>query len=93
MYLRRLDQLAPRPIPGTIGVWEAFFSPDGQWLGFLVADRLKKVAITGGQPILIADAPNLNAGVWADDGTIYLGGRAGLMRATADGKLTMLAKP
>jgi len=93
LYLRRLDELAPRPIPGTIGVWEAFFSPDGQWLGFLVADRLKKVAITGGQPILIADAPNLNAGVWADDGTIYLGGRAGLMRATADGKLTMLAKP
>ena len=68
LYVRRADEPAARPIPGAVKAWEAFFSPDGQWLGFVEADQLKKVSLMGGQPLPIADAANLNSGVWADDG-------------------------
>ncbi len=93
LVLRRADDLRPQTLAGTTPAWEAFFSPDGQWIGFLSADRLKKVAITGGQPVVIADAANYNCGVWADDGTIYLGGRAGLAKVRPDGTLTPILRP
>ncbi|MGE5245301.1 MAG: protein kinase domain-containing protein, partial [Betaproteobacteria bacterium] len=93
LFLRRADDLTPHLIGGTLGVWEAFFSPDGRWIGFIAADRLKKVAVTGGQPVTVADAANFNTGVWADDGTIYLGGRAGLAKVSSGGTFTQLVKP
>ncbi|MGE5243565.1 MAG: protein kinase domain-containing protein [Betaproteobacteria bacterium] len=93
LYLRRADRLAPVEVNGTLGVWEAFFSPDGQWIGFIAADRLMKVAVTGGRPVPVAATPNFNSGVWADDGTIYVGGRAGLAKVSPTGTLTMLVKP
>jgi serine/threonine-protein kinase len=93
IVLRRADDLNPRILSGTNGTWEAFLSPDGAWVGFLAGDRLKKIAVTGGQPAVIADAANYNCGVWADDGTIYLGGRAGLAKVAPDGTLTTLLKP
>src|SRR6202049_4649427 len=34
IYLRALDNLEARPIPGTEGAVDSFFSPDGQWVGF-----------------------------------------------------------
>src|SRR5262249_26475544 len=35
LYLRKLGDLDPRPIPGTQqDVGNPFFSPDGQWVGF-----------------------------------------------------------
>ena len=93
LFLRRADDLTAHVVGGTAGVWEAFFSPDGDWIGFIAADRVKKVAVTGGQPVAIGDAANFNSGLWADDGTIYLGGRAGLARMSAEGRLTQLVKP
>ena len=93
LFVRRADDLTPHLVGGTNDVWEGFFSADGQWIGFISADQLKKVAITGGQPITIADVPNFHSGVWADDGTIYIGGRAGLAKVSPDGKLTTLLRP
>src|SRR5439155_9506833 len=56
-----------------------FFSPDGQWLGFFAGGTLKKIAVTGGAPVTIADAPTARGGSWAEDGTIVF------MPATASG--------
>ena len=33
LYLRAMDSLETKPIPGTEGAISPFFSPDGQWLG------------------------------------------------------------
>ena len=58
LYLRELGGLDVSPIPGTEGGYGPFFSPDGEWLGFLTATGmagLKKPAIKkrfGGMPIL-----------------------------------------
>src|SRR5204862_2767580 len=66
-----------------------FFSPDGQWLGFFSAGKLKKIAVTGGAPVTLADAPVARGGSWAEDGTIVFapanGSGVGLWRVPAAG--------
>ena len=32
-----------------------FFSPDGQWLGYVTRGEMKKVSVTGGAPITLAE--------------------------------------
>ena len=34
LYLRAIDGLEAKEIPGTEGGWAPFFSPDGKWVGF-----------------------------------------------------------
>ena len=70
LYVRRLDQLTATPLAGTDNAVGPFFSPDGQWLGFFAGGRLKKIAVTGGAPVALADAPSARGGSWAEDGTI-----------------------
>src|SRR5438309_2166408 len=47
LFLRAMDSLEARPILGTDGASEPFFSPDGQWLGFFAGGKLKKVSLSG----------------------------------------------
>ncbi len=88
----------PRSLGGTDGASSPFFSPDGQWVAFFADRKLKKVPVTGGAVVAIADAPNPRGGWWAEDGTIVFAPsyRAGLMRVSAVGgqaqPLTTLAK-
>jgi len=56
LYLRAMDSLETRPIPGTEGATEPFFSRDGQWLGFFASGKLKKVLIAGGPALTLSDA-------------------------------------
>lgn len=37
IYVRRLNQLQATPVSGTDDAESAFFSPDGQWIAFLLA--------------------------------------------------------
>jgi serine/threonine-protein kinase len=57
LYVRAMDSLEARPIPGTEGATGPFFSPDGQWLGFFADQKLKKVSVGGGSALTLADAP------------------------------------
>ncbi len=73
IFVRRMDQLAGHALPGTEGGEQPFFSPDGQWLGFVAGHQLKRVALAGGPPILIADLPGVfNGACWAPDGRIVV---------------------
>ena len=67
LYTRTLDELAANVLPGTEGAMNPFFSPDGQWVGFFAAGKLKKISIAGGATIELADAPNGRGGSWGDD--------------------------
>ena len=72
IYLRARDGDQPRPIGGAVGS-APFFSPDGLWLGFWHAPTatLRKVAVSGGAPVKIADAPSgISGATWGPDGTI-----------------------
>jgi hypothetical protein len=67
---RRLDEASVRPIEGTDGASEPFFSPDGRWLGLLAGGKLKKVPAEGGEPIVLADQRGANGAAWGKDGQI-----------------------
>ncbi len=73
LYMRSMDDLQVKPIPGTRNAHNPFFSPDGQWVGFFTEKQLKKVSLAGEEPsTLLEDIPMGVAafGSWADDGTI-----------------------
>jgi Tol biopolymer transport system component len=67
---RMLDQVAATLLPGTENAADPFFSPDGQWVGFVADGKLKKISILGGAAVSLCDAPNMRGGSWNDDGNI-----------------------
>lgn len=87
LYTRKLDTLTTTPIPGTDGAMNPFFSPDGEWLGFFAASKLRKIAIAGGTAVDLTDARNGRGGSWGDDGHIVFmpDFYAGLWRVPAAG--------
>ena len=55
LFVRPLDQLDPTAITtGAAPLNWVFVSPDGQWVGFDEGGTLKKVALTGGPAVTIA---------------------------------------
>ena len=95
LYLRNLDQLASRAIPGTAGAYNPEFSPDGKWIAFRAGDgKLKKIALDGSALTTLCSIDNggsVGAGLtWVSDKEIvfargtYSEGR-GLWRVSADG--------
>jgi serine/threonine-protein kinase len=85
---RRLDEDQFAPLSGTEGAKTPFFSPDG-WIGFFAGGKLKKVAVQGGSPATLCDAPgNTRGASWGDDGNIIAAlnlGTAGLSRISSGG--------
>jgi serine/threonine-protein kinase len=79
LYIREMDGLEARPIPGTEGSLNPFFSPDGQWIGFFNnGEKLMKVSLGGGAPVSLAD---VNGGdflgaSWGSQGVIAFAPRA-----------------
>jgi serine/threonine-protein kinase len=88
LHVRAMDELQPRPIPGTEGGLNPFFSPDSQSLGFLSGRSIKTVAFGGGAPLTVFDGvTNLRGADWGDDGWIYFTPHfsQGLWRVPASG--------
>ena len=70
LHIRSLDQLEGAPLSGTEQSYHPFFSPDGKWVGFVTRTELKKVSVSGGAPLTLAEA-NLSRGAsWGPDETI-----------------------
>ena len=70
LYARRLDQLDAVVLPGTDEAIGPFFSPNGLWIGFFADGQLKKIAVTGGAPQMLAPAPDPRGGAWGEDDMI-----------------------
>jgi Tol biopolymer transport system component/predicted Ser/Thr protein kinase len=70
IYLRAMDSLESRPISGTDGAINPFFSPDGQWLGFFAGGKLKKVSVGGGAALTLCDAAQPRGASWGSQGII-----------------------
>jgi hypothetical protein len=73
IYLQSLDQWQGTLIhSGTSSnrPYQVFFSPDGNWLGFVTPNEMKKMPVGGGTPITLCTV-NFNRGSsWGNDGTI-----------------------
>jgi serine/threonine-protein kinase len=96
LYLRDVDDYEIRPIEGTTDAASPFFSPDGEWIGFLDTReiRLKKIRVDGGVPVTLCDSPN-RAGHWGSDGRIYFSGVSDGIYAVSEngGAPEMLSEP
>jgi hypothetical protein len=70
LYLRRLDQVAPQPLPGTEGAKFPFWSQDGKSLGYFAGTHLMRIDIDTGLVKVLADAPSGRGGAWSSEDTI-----------------------
>jgi len=93
LYARALDELVPRPLAGTDGATEPFFSPDGRWIGFWAAGRLQKVAAEGGLPQALAAVPRPNGATWTGRDVIVFAWNALYSVPASGGTPTLLSAP
>jgi Tol biopolymer transport system component len=85
IYLREMDSLEARAIPGTEGAMSPFFSQDGQWVGFFTGSRLKKVSINGGAALSLCDAQDSAGASWGSQGIIAFNPRGfGALQQVSD---------
>ena len=87
LFKRRLADGQTTTIDGTGGGEHPFFSPDGQWLGYVDEGRIWKMRVDGGTPIVVATLPSVAGASWGDDGYIVAGRdqESGLWRVPAAG--------
>lgn len=71
LYLIDMSSGKANPIPGTEGAIHPFFSPDGEWIGFLTQDRVKRVARKEGTVISLCQARTPVLAWWTQSGMIY----------------------
>ena len=84
IYLRAMDGMEARPIPGTEGAINPFFSPDGQWLGFFAGGKLKKISVNGGAALTLADAALPYGATWGNQGEIVIAGVGSVLQQVSD---------
>jgi Tol biopolymer transport system component/tRNA A-37 threonylcarbamoyl transferase component Bud32 len=79
VWVRDLDALEWRRLPGTEGASSPFWSADGRYVGFIVDNTLRRVDTAGGPPETVASVPGaaLRSGAWNRHGDIVLGSWGG----------------
>jgi serine/threonine-protein kinase len=91
LYLRRLDQLSTRMIPGAVRAQGPAFSPDGKWIAYIAARKqIMKILLDGGAPVKLADVDDFGGISWGKFGDIVAGAGSdelehGLSRVSANG--------
>ncbi len=70
IWIRDFDRIEPHSLAGTDGAELPFWAPDGAFLGFFADRKLKKVSVSGGPPVSLADAPSTRGGSWSRDNVI-----------------------
>jgi len=86
VWIRALDYVDAQPLPGTEGASFPFWSPDGRFVGYFAAGKLKKVDVTTGTSQVLCDVPAGRGGTWSPTGVIVFGQSASaLSQVSASG--------
>jgi Tol biopolymer transport system component len=87
LWVRRLDELSARVLPGTEDAAFPFWSPDSRFIGFFAQGKLKKIDVSGGPPLTVCDAAAGEGGTWNRDNIIVFArdSASGLFRVSAGG--------
>ena len=88
LWVRSLGSLDARPLVGTDGGSQPFWSPDSRSVGFFANTKLKRIDLSGGSAQTLCDAPSNVSGAWSRNGTIIFsrGVASGLYRITTAGE-------
>jgi serine/threonine protein kinase len=70
LWIRSIDSLTARPIPGTEMGVQGFWSPDSRYIAFFADGKLKKVDVSGGAVQTLADSQTTRGGTWSKNGEI-----------------------
>ena len=72
LWLRPLDSLLAKPLPGTEDARYPFWSPESNFIGFFAQDKLKKIDLAGSlaEPLCNVSGPGIRGGAWNRDGMI-----------------------
>jgi len=91
LWVRPLDTLESRVLPGTEGALYPFWSPDGAYIGFFAGSKLKKIAVTGGPAVALCESGGTRGGTWGRDNVILFSPAAGgIYRVAAAGGVPAL---
>jgi hypothetical protein len=72
LWVRSLDELAARQLPGTDNADFPFWSPDGRSVGFFAEGKLKRIEASGGPAVVLPGAsPNGLGGTWSREGILF----------------------
>ena len=87
LWIRPMNSLEPRQLPGTDAAIFPFWSPDGRSLGFFADGKLKTIDLNGESVQTICDAQVGRGGAWTPDGTILFspGPSMPILRISANG--------
>jgi DNA-binding SARP family transcriptional activator len=86
LVLRAMDRLESVPVRNTRGAYLPFFSPDGEWLGFVAEGKIQKVALDGGPAIVVcAPGETVFGATWSSADEIIFATAGGLWVAPAGG--------
>jgi serine/threonine-protein kinase len=91
LMVRQLDRLEPTVLNSGDGSGNApyhpFLSPDGEWVGFVTANELRKMQITGGTPMKLCALQRSRGATWLADDTIVFASspNSGLFLVSAAG--------
>ena len=87
LWVRPLDGLVAQSLVGTEGATYPFWSPDSRFIAFLAQGKVKKIAVSGGAPVTLADASLGATGAWNRDDVILFTPKGGaqLYRVSASG--------
>ena len=87
LWIRPLDSLQWQVLQGTNDASYPFWSPDSAYIGFFAQGKLKKIAVTGGPPQTLCDAPGGRGGTWGATGIVLFAPNltGGLYKVSAAG--------
>jgi len=86
IFVRDMDALGARELPGTDGASGPFWSPDSRSIGFFADGKIKRVNLDGGPPVSLCDSPDYRGGAWGDGVIVFApSNRTGLMKVSASG--------
>ena len=72
LWIKDRDQARARPLDGTTGAEHPEVDPTGRWVAFTTGQELRKLPLSGGPSVVLADSVTADIGAiaWLDDGHI-----------------------
>jgi Tol biopolymer transport system component len=87
LWVQKIASPIATELPGTQGASYPFWSPDGAYVAFFADDKLKKIAVAGGVPQVLAKTQAGRGGSWGKQNVIVYAPdpSSGIWRINPDG--------